>query len=51
VIDSRPEAEPGRVAISASASHLIEIATCPVLVLPRGAALSFARTPEAASAY
>jgi nucleotide-binding universal stress UspA family protein len=41
VIDSRPEAEAGRVAISASASHLIEIATCPVLVLPRGIALTF----------
>jgi nucleotide-binding universal stress UspA family protein len=41
VIDSRPEAEAGRVAISASASHLIEIATCPVLVLPRGVALTF----------
>jgi nucleotide-binding universal stress UspA family protein len=51
VIDSRPEAEPGRVSISASASHLIEIATCPVLVLPRGAALSFVRTPATANAY
>ncbi|HEX7609798.1 MAG TPA: universal stress protein [Solirubrobacteraceae bacterium] len=41
VIDSRPEAEAGRVGITASASHLIEIATCPVLVLPRGVALTF----------
>ena len=41
VIDSRPEAEAGRVALSSSAAHLIEIATCPVLVLPRGVALSF----------
>ena len=42
VIDSRPEAETGRVAISSSAAHLIEIAMCPVLVLPRGVALTFA---------
>ncbi len=41
VIDSRPEAETGRISISSSASHLIEIATCPVLVLPRGGALAF----------
>ena len=33
VIDSRPEAAQGRVSISSSAAHLIEIATCPVLVL------------------
>ncbi len=43
VIDSRKEAALGRVSISASASHLIEIATCPVLVTPRGVALSFGR--------
>lgn len=42
VIDSRPEAGAGRIAISSSASHLIEIATSPVLVLPRGARLQFA---------
>jgi nucleotide-binding universal stress UspA family protein len=41
VIDSRPEAETGRVAISSSATHLVEIATCPVLLLPRGVALTF----------
>ncbi len=41
VVDSRPEAEQGRVAISASASHLVEIATCSVLVLPRGVAVPF----------
>jgi nucleotide-binding universal stress UspA family protein len=44
VVDSRPEAEQGRVAISASAAHVVEIARCPVLVLPRGRALSFGRT-------
>jgi nucleotide-binding universal stress UspA family protein len=43
VVDSRPEAERGRVAISASATHVIEIARCPVLVLPRGVALAFGR--------
>jgi nucleotide-binding universal stress UspA family protein len=43
VIDSRKETAPGRVSISASASHLIEIATCPVLVLPRSVTLSFGR--------
>jgi nucleotide-binding universal stress UspA family protein len=41
VVDSRPEAEQGRVAISASAEHLVEIATCSVLVLPRGVVVPF----------
>ncbi|HEX5852866.1 MAG TPA: universal stress protein [Solirubrobacteraceae bacterium] len=41
VIDSRSDAEPGRVSISSSAAHLIETAACPVLVLPRGARLAF----------
>jgi len=41
VVDSRPEAEQGRVSISASAAHLVEIATCSVLVLPRGVAVAF----------
>jgi nucleotide-binding universal stress UspA family protein len=41
VVDSRPEAEQGRVSISASAAHLVEIATCSVLVLPRGVAIPF----------
>jgi nucleotide-binding universal stress UspA family protein len=50
VIDSRPEAEQGRVSLSASAAHLIEIATCPLLVLPRGVTLQFARTAVAATA-
>lgn len=44
VIGSRPEVEPGTVGISAAAENLIEdLARCPVLVLPRGRALSFAR--------
>lgn len=41
VIDSRADASPGRVSISASATYLIEVATCPVLVLPRGRTLEF----------
>ncbi len=49
VVDSRPEAEQGRVAISASAAHLVEIATCSVLVLPRGVAVPFGQR-EAVSA-
>jgi nucleotide-binding universal stress UspA family protein len=44
VIDSRPEAAPGRVSLSASAAHLIEIATCPVLVVPRGVTLPLGKT-------
>jgi nucleotide-binding universal stress UspA family protein len=50
VVDSRPEAEHGRVAISASAEHLVEIATCSVLVLPRGVAVPFGSTAAALSA-
>jgi nucleotide-binding universal stress UspA family protein len=42
VIDSRPEAEPGHISITASAAHAAEIATSSVLILPRGSALSFA---------
>lgn len=49
VIDSRKDATPGRVSISSSASHLVEIASCPVLVTPRGTTLSFGR-PVALSA-
>jgi nucleotide-binding universal stress UspA family protein len=43
VIDSRPEAQPGHVALTASAEHLIEIAACSVLVMPRGVVLPFGR--------
>ena len=48
VIDSRPEAQPGQVALSASATHLVEIATSAVLVLPRGVKLAFAPAAPAA---
>ncbi len=50
VVDSRPEAEQGRVAISASAAHVVEIARCPVLVLPRGRALAFGRSAATVNA-
>jgi len=41
VIDSRAEAEQGRVSLSSAAEHLIETSTCAVLVLPRGARIEF----------
>jgi nucleotide-binding universal stress UspA family protein len=41
VVGSRPEAESGRVSISAASEHLIEVARCPVLVVPRDRALAF----------
>jgi hypothetical protein len=47
VIDSRADAEQGCVSISSSAAHLIEIATCPVLVLPNGVSLQFDGAPAA----
>jgi nucleotide-binding universal stress UspA family protein len=50
VIDSRADAPQGQVSLSSSASHLIETATCPVLVVPRGVTLAFsgAHTPAVA---
>jgi nucleotide-binding universal stress UspA family protein len=39
VLDSRADAPEGRVSLSASAEHLVEIATSIVLALPRGARL------------
>jgi nucleotide-binding universal stress UspA family protein len=50
VIDSRNGAEPGRVSLSSSASHLIETVTCPVLVVPRAGKLAFGRGAVAATA-
>ena len=50
VIDSRADAPQGRVSLSSSASRLIETATCPVLVVPRGVALAFGGTPAHAPA-
>jgi nucleotide-binding universal stress UspA family protein len=50
VLESRPEAEPGHIALSSSAAHLIEIATAAVLVLPRGVALRFRGEPALSAA-
>jgi len=50
VVDSRPDVEPGRISLSSSAQHLIEIATCPVLVLPRGTVLAFSSAAAASAA-
>jgi len=41
VIGSRPEAPLGQVMISSQAHNAIDNASCPVLVLPRGAAIRF----------
>ncbi len=50
VIDSRADAAPGSVSLSSSASHLIETATCPVLVVPRGVTLAFGSAVQAPAA-
>lgn len=50
VIDSRPDAQPGQVSLSSSASHLIETATSPVLVVPRGVKLQFSGVGSIAAA-
>ncbi len=41
VVGSRPETERGHVSLSAASENLIENATCPVLVVPHGRAVSF----------
>jgi nucleotide-binding universal stress UspA family protein len=41
VVGSKPGTVNGRVTISAAAEYLIELARCPVIVLPRGVALGF----------
>jgi nucleotide-binding universal stress UspA family protein len=40
IVGSKPGGVTGRVTISAAAEYLIELARCPVIVLPRGVALS-----------
>jgi nucleotide-binding universal stress UspA family protein len=50
VIGSRPEAPTGSISISASAVQLIEIATCPVLVVPRRVTVPFGERAPALSA-
>ena len=46
VLDSRADAQPGRVSLSSSAEHLIEISRCAVLVLPRDARPAFGGAPS-----
>lgn len=41
VVGSKPGTVNGRVQISAAAEYLIELASCPILVLPRGVAVEF----------
>jgi nucleotide-binding universal stress UspA family protein len=41
VVGSKPGTVNGRVTISAAAEYLIELAQCPVLVLPRGVGVEF----------
>jgi nucleotide-binding universal stress UspA family protein len=43
VVGSKPGTVNGRVTVSAAAEYLVELATCPVLVLPRGVAIAFDR--------
>jgi nucleotide-binding universal stress UspA family protein len=43
VVGSRPESPVGRVTLSARSDYAVETATYPVLVVPRGAPLQFAR--------
>lgn len=41
VVGSRPGTVTGRITISAAAEYLIELARCPVLILPRGVSVLF----------
>ena len=50
IFDSRPDAQSGQISLSSSAMHLLEIARCSVLVVPRGATLEFASSHAALSA-
>jgi nucleotide-binding universal stress UspA family protein len=43
VVGSRPESPAGKVTLSAASDYAVETATYPVLVVPRGRALSFAQ--------
>jgi nucleotide-binding universal stress UspA family protein len=43
VLGSKPGTVNGRITISAAAAYLLELAACPVIVLPRGVALRFGR--------
>jgi len=50
VLDSRADAEVGKVSITSSASYLIDVARCPVLVLARSRPLAFGSTSAPAHA-
>ena len=41
VVGSKPGTVNGRVTVSAAAEYLIELAGCPVVVLPRGVVVRF----------
>ncbi|HEX7626094.1 MAG TPA: universal stress protein [Gaiellaceae bacterium] len=41
IVGSKPGTVTGRVTISAAAEYLIELASCPVIVLPRGVTVAF----------
>ena len=41
IVGSKPGSVTGRITISAAAEYLIELARCPVVVLPRGVAVAF----------
>jgi nucleotide-binding universal stress UspA family protein len=41
VVGSKPGTVNGRVTVSAAAEYMIELAGCPILVLPRGVAVRF----------
>jgi nucleotide-binding universal stress UspA family protein len=41
VVGSRPESPAGRVTLSAASDYVVETATYPVMVVPRGAVLNF----------
>ena len=50
VVDSRADAEPGHIWLSASARHVVEIARYPVLMLSRGVAPAFTGAAAAVGA-
>jgi nucleotide-binding universal stress UspA family protein len=49
VVGSRPESPQGKVTLSAASDYVVETATQPVVVVPRGVALNFA-APQAQTA-
>jgi nucleotide-binding universal stress UspA family protein len=49
IVGSRPEAEMGRVMLSAAADYAIDLSRCPVLVVARGSAVPFTEPALAAA--